>query len=75
MKFIVEGFKIIEEAFLSDFICEMVAVSHQFAKKNPTTLNKLVEWKITPQLISEKEIEKICIKRQSGLPQSPLQGI
>jgi TrmH family RNA methyltransferase len=60
MKFIVEGFKIIEEALLSDFICEMVAVSHQFAEKNPAILNKLVKWNITPQLVSQKEIEKIC---------------
>lgn len=58
-KFIVEGIKIIEEAVLSNFVCELVAVSHHFAEKNVDLLIKLKNWNLPHQIISEKEIEKI----------------
>lgn len=58
-KFLVEGFKLVDEALKSNFICEKIFFTNNFKENHLDLVEKFSNHKISFEIISKKEIEKI----------------
>lgn len=58
-KFLVEGEKLIDEAIESNFICELIISSFNYAEKNSSTIKELQKRKIRTEIIKQNDFGKI----------------
>ncbi len=59
-KFIVEGPKLITEALVSNYECELILSSFKFFEDSPEFFNHRYVKKNNIELIKQKELEKVC---------------
>jgi RNA methyltransferase, TrmH family len=58
-KFIVEGKRILEEGLNSNYICEIIFITRQFAKKEKDFLNKINLSSVRTEIITNSDFKKI----------------
>jgi len=58
-KFIVEGIKLVEEALISEYSCEIIIAVKEFAEEDQNLLKRLDKRKITTEIVKSTDFEKL----------------